>query len=503
MNTDKNPTVLFRTDSSSRIGGGHVVRCLALADTFKKFGWKCFFACEKDSFKTTPILLESNVGIIEIGGSIDDDIELIVLNLGREINLVIFDHYDIDIDIESKFRECTNTIIVIDDLANRKHDADILIDQTFLRNKKDYQFLVPKKCSLMLGSEFVILRRDFHIERAQFINRLNNNDDSIKNIIILFGNNDSKFMSMVALDGVIDSGIKTELTIVLGKGVKNVDTIQRKIQKINNIRIKLLVNVRNIAYLISQSDMAIIAGGTTIWECLCIGVPALVIKTAKNQEKNINNLSKKGLIVYLGHYKKINKKVISNALSDLNENLDRIRNIGKTSRKICDGYGVRRIFFGILDCIYTKEKLPICFRLMEKKDGMTVFRWQCSPGMRKYFRNTSTPNIKEHNNWIDSKLNDANSLLLIITFDNSSVGLLNLCYKDNEIDVSILLDQKYQGLGIASLALELLKKISSGKDLLAEINPNNLASVKAFTSAGFIHYRGSWYKFPSKDVLLK
>ena len=165
----------FRCEASSDRGAGHAIRCGVLADALIEMGWKCRFVTSHDSYAFISALSRFE--------RVDPE-EFYESPLN--INLLVVDNYDLDVSYETHFRPYANKILVIDDLANRSHDCDILLDQTYGRNPDDYWDLVPRGAIVLAGSEYVLLRPEFVHLRYQALEK---SDGTNVNTFNLGGNN--------------------------------------------------------------------------------------------------------------------------------------------------------------------------------------------------------------------------------------------------------------------------------------------------------------------------
>ena len=214
----------FRVDASSQIGSGHVIRCLTLAKRLKQQGAICKFICrdhknnliekiKKEDFevvtlsnsikaKSTQNTKNANLGYSSwIGASWREDAKQTINALNKEkIDWLVIDHYGIDRRWEEKLRPYSIKIMVIDDLANRNHDCDLLLDQNLIANFKNrYQNLLPKNCSTLLGPQYALLQneyKDLHLSATPRIG-------SIKRILVYFGGADQNNLTEIALSSFL------------------------------------------------------------------------------------------------------------------------------------------------------------------------------------------------------------------------------------------------------------------------------------------------------------
>ena len=212
--------VAFRVDSSMKIGTGHVMRCLTLADKIKFEGGTSTFFCRDYEGNICSIIKEQGHSIImlplartdneffnhppdfveKLGNSLDGDaVETINLINDSEPDWLVVDHYDIDLVWHKKLRSVVKNILVIDDVPGKLIDCDILLNQNYGHNVKDYDGLVPTTCQLLLGPKYALLRPQFNNLRDKAIVK-RSNTNVIKNVLISFGGLDANNLTSLVLD---------------------------------------------------------------------------------------------------------------------------------------------------------------------------------------------------------------------------------------------------------------------------------------------------------------
>ena len=174
--------------------------------------------------------------------------------------------------------------MIIDDLANRKHECDILLDQTYGRDLNDYKGLVPEKCKILAGSDYVLLRPEFVKLRPKALEKRRNTKE-IKRILISLGGSDPNCYTLKALELVKESGFDGIVDVVLGFSENNVEKIQQYVNSMVN-KVNIHSNA-NMASLIYEADLAIGAAGSSVWERCCLGLRQYLIQTAENQNNVI------------------------------------------------------------------------------------------------------------------------------------------------------------------------------------------------------------------------
>lgn len=354
-------TVVFRVDASVEMGLGHVMRCNSLANQLEKHGWNILFLCKNhighqaEMIKSNGhhvVLLNANkkykVNYCHdydawLGSSPLEDAELTIANIQHiKVELLIVDHYSLDAIWHKKLRPYVQKIMVIDDLANRKYDCDILVDQTFNRIKNDYNSLVNEHTFLCVGSKYALLREQFQLNPEKVLShRLNRT--SLNKILIMLGGSDSNNYTKTLLDSLLKiKGI--HLTIILGKNYSYLRALEIYVEKFTNV--KLHYNVTDMTTIMLQHDICIGAAGSSNWErCVC-GLPSILVLLAANQKKIVTEMVAFGaaqLLSDVGSPSEIQIK-----LDNWRNELEFYYECVKKNLEICDGQGTNRVVLNIL-----------------------------------------------------------------------------------------------------------------------------------------------------------
>src|SRR5438876_9238673 len=204
--------VVFRADASPLIGGGHVMRCLALANGLQSEGAECWFGCAAGTTASVPALIESGYRYSELSASADA--EALQRTMPGGCDWLVVDHYGWSFSEEARCRRWARNILVIDDLANRQHDCDLLLDQTFGRRSADYNGLVPARSGVLVGSQYALLRNEFAEARsASLACRM---PSRLKRILVSLGLTDPANMTQTILEGILASRLSLTVDVVLG-----------------------------------------------------------------------------------------------------------------------------------------------------------------------------------------------------------------------------------------------------------------------------------------------
>jgi UDP-2,4-diacetamido-2,4,6-trideoxy-beta-L-altropyranose hydrolase len=295
--------IVFRADASLQIGIGHVMRCLALADGLRTHGQQVSFICRTHAGNLIQTIEQQGFVVFAINNmaqeTIDKGDELAHANwLGaaqhadaeacREYlesikpDWLIVDHYALDYRWQGRLQAYYKKLMVIDDLADRKHICQLLLDQTYARQLSDYQALIPRKCQLLLGPEYALLRPEFADWREMSQRR--RYAAQLKTMLITLGGVDKDNVTGQVLSALNACVLPADLTIivVLGATAPHLSAVQKIAASMQNTT-EVKVNVDNMAELMANSDIAIGAAGATTWERCCLGLPTIALVLAKNQ----------------------------------------------------------------------------------------------------------------------------------------------------------------------------------------------------------------------------
>ena len=398
---------------------------------------------------------------------------------------MIVDHYERDAKFESACRPWAQRIMVIDDLANRHHECDLLLDQTLGRREDDYRPFVPAGCNLLLDSRFVLLRPQFAAARAQVLGR-RRESRRIQRILISLGASDPHNFTRIVLDGIAQTGIDLTVDVVLGAASPLGEGLRETANTMTQI-VEFHAQVTDMARLMARADLAIGAAGTSSWERCCLGLPSLVVIVADNQKLTAEELAKAGAARVLGRAESLTPSAVANAVTDLAEDGSGLRDMGEQAARLCDGRGTLRTLCALLPALRARDGNTVSLRLASAADTDIMFRWQSDDQTRRFARTSRPPTHDEHRAWVQATLNDPNRLLYLVLHNQAPAGVLRLDRVDTSesYEVSILVDSGKYGLGIATAALSLGRALLPGARLVAEVLPGNTASHNLFKRAGY------------------
>jgi UDP-2,4-diacetamido-2,4,6-trideoxy-beta-L-altropyranose hydrolase len=247
---------------------------------------------------------------------------------------LVVDHYALDETWEQLLSGRNWKLMVIDDLANRKHRCDLLLDQTYGRKEADYGCCVQEDTQLLLGSEYALLRPEFSEWRAFSIKR--RAKPELKKLLINMGGVDSDNVTSDVLEALKECTLPKalEISIVMGATAPHLECV-KKVAELIPCKTTVKVDVMNMAEVMAKADLAIGAAGATTWERCCLGLPAFIVSLADNQKEIMQLLERLGIALVLD---KDNMKVVIGSITS-----KQLLFLSVNARKVLDGRGAERV----------------------------------------------------------------------------------------------------------------------------------------------------------------
>lgn len=360
--------VVFRADASLQIGTGHVMRCLTLADALAAKGANCQFICRRHdgnlidfiqakgyATHVLPMALDAGVDVAGggvpqlandlshgawLGTSQEQDAKACAAILAKQQpEWLIVDHYALDARWEKALKPYYRKLMAIDDLADREHICDLLLDQTFGRDAVDYRPLVPQHCNLLCGSQYALLRPEFAALRPYSLQRRAN--PQLRQLLITMGGVDKDNVTGKVLEALHTCPLPEDcrITVILGATAPWLEQVNSQAQAMP-WPTQVLVGVNNMAQLMADSDLAIGAAGATSWERCCLGLPCIALLLAANQLLILSKLERLGAVVTVDLKGQMDE--LRRAIIDINSSY-LLQQMSKKAASVVDGMGAPRI----------------------------------------------------------------------------------------------------------------------------------------------------------------
>lgn len=477
---------VFRCDASPRIGAGHVMRCLTLANALAETGWTCAFASRAPTAHTVPALSEAPHDLLELDG--DAGAGALAARWSGGCDLLIVDHYQLDSVFETACRPWARRIMAIDDIADRPHHCDILLDQNLGRRAGDYDGLVPDPCRRLAGARYALLRPQFAAARRSALRRREIGDVP-RRILVSLGATDPDNVTAAVLHSLGDAGIRAEIDLVLGRAAPHLDAVRALALDIPG-RVTVHAGVDDMATLMNEADIAVGAAGSSSWERCCLGLPTVLLVIADNQRPGAAGLADAGAAIAVD-----SAAAVGTAVRDLWRSADRRHAMGAAAAAVCDGHGTTRVLTGLLIPEQARDGAPVTLRLATEADSALMFGWQCDDRIRRFSRDPEPPTRGRHERWLKGFLGGTDRILTLVEHAGAPAGILRFdpVTEGSGFEISILVAPERHGQGIGRAALALARRLFLHEDLYAEVLPGNEVSHALFQGAGYHPVREGLY----------
>lgn len=345
----KNLPLVFRVDANKHIGTGHIMRCIALAQEWKKGGGEIVFlsCCESQIIRAQ--IVDEGFNYIETANTLTEknDIENTIsfLNGLRRAFWMVIDGYHFSDGYFQNIREAGYKVLLFDDVNHRNIvSVDIILNQNIDAEKMKYNCSLDTK--KLLGVQYALLRKDF----LDFRGRQRIIPEKANKIVVTMGGGDFKNVTLEIIKAFnLINDPELDVIIIVGPSNIHMDSLTREL-KLSLFKNELRTSVKNMTEIMAWADLAITAGGSTCWELCYMGVPSLVVCTAENQKYVINGLNKREVFRTLGWWEGIETTNMAQEIQGLiMDRLQRLR-MSRLGEKLIDGSGGQRIVKSMVEC---------------------------------------------------------------------------------------------------------------------------------------------------------
>lgn len=352
--------VAFRVDASLRIGSGHVMRCLTLADALSERGHRCVFLSQDlegacfGAVRSRGHGLEVLKGSDELnrsdetatahaawlGCSWEEDARATLEALSRHgAGVLVVDHYALDRFWEESVARPGLNLAAIDDLADRPHAVSLLLDQNLGRRETDYDGLVPGDCELLIGPAYALVGPRFAELRKESLRR--REVAVLEHIMVSMGGVDAEDATSTVLECLrkIRPAMLRHISVIMGRHAPHLEGVRTVAARLP-LKVDVAVDVTDMADRMCRADMAVGGAGGTAWERCALGLPSIAVVLAENQRAGARALSEVGAALVVESAAELPKR-----LPDLIASLESGEVYGEVSRAssvLVDGGGPRR-----------------------------------------------------------------------------------------------------------------------------------------------------------------
>jgi UDP-2,4-diacetamido-2,4,6-trideoxy-beta-L-altropyranose hydrolase len=474
-------TLIIRADASSRIGTGHVMRCLALAQRWQHNGGRVVFA----QAETTPALEQrlktaaiEIVPITALLGSVEDGDQ--TSDSARQFGAqwIVADGYAFGASWQKHIKDAGFRLLVLDDYGHAEHyHADIVLNQNASAHEQLYACR-DASTRLLLGTRYALLRPEFSIWRdwkREIPKR------ATKVLVSLGGSDPDNTTSVVVKTLAQLSNIQS--VIVAGGSNPHLPALEEFVAS-HTPSMRLETNVANMPELMAWADIAISAAGSTSWELAYMGLPSALIVTGSNQEGIADKLGREKISINLGNHHHLSGEKIIGVVASLLTGAAQRHDMSERARLLVDHRGANRVVSYL-----TAAHLNL--RSADKADAQLLWLWSNDPDTRASSFNQDPIPWERHVTWFGDKIQSYSSVIYVaFLFLDKPIGQARFDWDETGVaEIAISVDQRLRNGGIGSALLRRAVDEAFATKPIRSVNafikPDNLASIGAFENADF------------------
>jgi UDP-2,4-diacetamido-2,4,6-trideoxy-beta-L-altropyranose hydrolase len=474
----------IRADADGKIGAGHIMRCIALAQAWKDRGGEVTFISHCESEALRERMQIEGFRFISLDHVCPDSSDLmntlsILKNESADQKArLVLDGYHFTTEYQKAIRDKGVCLLVVDDMNHLPHyHADILLNQNI--HAPDLKYNCDADTTLLLGSQYMLLRREF-LKYRDFNRQI---PGRAKNILVTLGGADPDNVTLKVVEALkLLNEPDVAVRIIIGPANPHQETLRKAIVSAD-IRAELLINPPNMPELMAWADLAISAGGSTCWELAFMGVPSIVIVLAENQAAVAEYLMNKKAVLNLGIFAECSKKHISDACKTLIGSSIARTSLSQQSIMLINRPGPKHV-------IKSMNSNNITLRKVTDLDRELMWQWANDEETRKASYSQAHISWGEHIRWFDAVQRQKNHRFYIANNGSKKpVGQIRFAIdgKDTIVSFSVAPESRRQGYG-KEILLQAAKKLfneTNIEQISAYVKSENILSLKVFQKAGF------------------
>lgn len=341
MSVDQAYPLIIRADGGTQMGTGHLMRCLALAQGWQEAGGEVLFVLAWEMPAIEERLWQEGMQVAHlvgvVAGSEADVAATAVLARQHHARWIVVDGYHFDSAYQKQIKEAGFSLLFIDDNAHADHYyADLVLNQNIYAQARLYQAR-ERHTRLLLGTSFALLRREFWPWRGW----QRPMPEAARHLLVTLGGSDPDNVTLKVIQALQQLSGDWEAVIVVGGQNPHYQELVTAVG--NDPRFQLRQNVPNMPELMAWADLAVSAGGSSIWELAFMGVPTLLVTLADNQSEAVNTLAQNGICLKLDQNRTLTLARVKEYLESVLKDSAQRALMHKRARDLVDGYGVVRI----------------------------------------------------------------------------------------------------------------------------------------------------------------
>lgn len=480
MVADVTLSLVIRADGDERIGAGHVMRCLALAEAWRESGGRVSFVCRPGAEQLLERIARHGFELTRLPPNAthaDDANGLIDRATADDAAWVVVDGYHFDNAYHARVRAAGRMLCVLDDGQRWSHPAaDVVLNQNLGGETSRYSLRPGAR--LIAGPQFALVRPSFR--RGATAGRPSG---SARRLLVSLGGADPADATSRVLDALeLTGNALDQVDVVVGPANPRREAIVRRAAALGSA-VRVVVDPPDIAELMRTAEMAVIAAGSTLWEVAALGLPAVCIVVADNQAPLAQNMSEAGAVENAGPLESLDTAKLAETIRRLAADAAQRAQMAQRGRRLIDGRGAQRV-------VEHLRQSTVCLRDATPAESQLLWHWANDEATRAASFASSTIGWDEHVEWYERVLSDPATAMWIATdAAGRPLGQVRIERRGNTGLASFSIDPARRGQGwgttVIGLAARRWLHENAAEQVIAQVKPANAASAQALRHAGF------------------
>lgn len=472
--------LLLRADASPAMGTGHVMRCLALAEAWQAAGGQALLLSRNLPESLARRARAQGFAVLPLPAAAceGEDTRFTAQTAAQaDARWVVVDGYHFPLSLCAMLQSAGLHVLWVDDFGIAEpFGPELLLNQNLGATPAWYPQLAPHTEPL-LGPGYALLRREF----ASWREWARPIPEQARRLLITLGGSDPANATAKTIAALKLLGPAAPVaTLLAGAANPHFDSLAQALQGTPH---QLLRQAEDMPARMAEADVAIAAGGTTVWELAFMGLPALLLCLAENQRHNCRELARAGAAVDLGWHEDVTPETLADALAALVQEAPRRAAMSAASRQLVDGRGTERVH------LHLRER-DVSLRPVTLNDARLLFEWFNEPAVRAVSFSPEKVSWEHHWAWLQERLRDARSVLWMVTAHHQTIGQIRFALDGDIATLSLCLAAETRGQGWGPLVIwaacrKLRREHPGIRRVEAWIKPDNQASQRAFEKADF------------------
>ena len=491
MGSNQIADLIVRADGGQRMGAGHLMRCLALAQAWQAREGRVTFVSHCDSTALRRRVESTGMGWVRLSepcpasSDLQTTLSTLEQRTTEEAPWLVLDGYHFEPTYQEAIRAAGHRLLVVDDTAHLPcYHADILLNQNIQAHRLTYVCDPDTVC--LLGTRYTLLRPEFF----GIGNRERPTPDVARKVLVTLGGSDPDNVTLKVIEALKLTGpLGLECRVVVGPANPHLESLRQAAEGTVH-SLQILTDVTDMSQMMTWADLAIVGAGSTCWELASTGVPILALVLAENQADLAGTLGELLAATDLGNAGSLSPRCIAEALARLSNDRDLRSQMVRSGRALVDGKGAGRIADLLAQQDRGRGESALALREADSNDAFLIWRWANDPTSRANSFQPDPIPWADHLAWYQAKLGSPGTKMWILERHRAPVGHIRYDRTDAETArISFSVDADHRGKGLGRRLLELSSRqcpsLLGVRHLQGITFKSNAASARAFLGAGF------------------